>query len=317
LELAGESPAGYVSHRCLGDLYYEWNDLKAAVYHVQRAIEQIKIGGTTFLLAELNEMLASCLLALGDKAGAAEVFEKACRIAHNNSSGSIRAEHAARHIFLALRQDDLAAASQWGNRLAGDIDFLAYDLRHVEISLLIAQGRKAAAAEALRNIYAGSITGKIQSNSVLIRLYQALSADTQESALEFLSDALTMAETEGYVRTFVDRGKLLVVLLKKALSRGITPEYTGKLLKIIEAEEGRKRALKSEEKSFSSHLAILSGRELEVLRLMAEELSNQQIAEKLFISPGTVKIHAHNILEKLGVKARAQAVARAREINII
>ncbi len=317
LELAGESPAGYVSHQCLGDLYYEWNDLKAAVYHVQQAIEQIKIGGTTFLLVQLHEMLASCLLAQGDKAGAGEVFEKACRIAHNNSSGSIRAEHAARHIFLALRQDDLATASQWGNTLAGDIDFLAYDLRHAGISLLLAQGQKTAAAEALHSIYADSIKDKIQPNSVLGRLYQALSADTQESALEFLSGALTMAEPEGYIRTFIDRGKLLVTLLRKALSRGITPEYTGKLLNIIEAEEGRKRALKSGENLLSPHQAILSGRELEVLKLMAEELSNQQIAEKLFISTGTVKIHAHNILEKLGVKARTQAVARAREINLI
>jgi two-component system, NarL family, response regulator LiaR len=61
----------------------------------------------------------------------------------------------------------------------------------------------------------------------------------------------------------------------------------------------------------------LSKRELEVLQLMAEGLSNQEIAERLFVSLNTIKTHSSNILEKLDVKRRTQAVEKAKRLNII
>ncbi|MCB0180259.1 MAG: response regulator transcription factor, partial [Anaerolineae bacterium] len=61
----------------------------------------------------------------------------------------------------------------------------------------------------------------------------------------------------------------------------------------------------------------LSERELEVLQLLAEGLTNQQIAEKLFVVIGTIKKHTSNIYGKLGVSNRTQAIARARELNLL
>jgi LuxR family maltose regulon positive regulatory protein len=61
----------------------------------------------------------------------------------------------------------------------------------------------------------------------------------------------------------------------------------------------------------------LSERELEVLRLIAEGLSNRQIADQLTVVIGTVKAHSSNIYGKLGVSSRTQAIARARELNLI
>ena len=61
----------------------------------------------------------------------------------------------------------------------------------------------------------------------------------------------------------------------------------------------------------------LSDRELEVLRLVAEGLSNSEIADKLFISVGTVKTHVHNVLGKLSADGRPRAIARARELELI
>ena len=60
----------------------------------------------------------------------------------------------------------------------------------------------------------------------------------------------------------------------------------------------------------------LSEQELNVLRLLCAGLSNREIADKLFISPGTAKWHVHNILQKLGVNNRAQAIIRARELGL-
>jgi ATP/maltotriose-dependent transcriptional regulator MalT len=61
----------------------------------------------------------------------------------------------------------------------------------------------------------------------------------------------------------------------------------------------------------------LTERELEVLHLVGQGLSNREIGDQLYISTGTVKIHLHNIFKKLSVKNRALAIARARELKII
>jgi ATP/maltotriose-dependent transcriptional regulator MalT len=61
----------------------------------------------------------------------------------------------------------------------------------------------------------------------------------------------------------------------------------------------------------------LSERELEVLRLIAVGLSNREIAEQLYLSPGTIKTHVHNICGKLEASNRTQAVMHARDFNLI
>ena len=311
IELAGASPAAALPHCSLSALLYEWNDLGAAANHIQRAIELAQLEGNTELLSRAYGILARIRIAQGDEAGALKALEKVDFAAHKISSlPSARAEQAAFHILLALRQGDLATASKWGSKVAEDANDLPFFFSHVPIRLLIAQGKKPVALEKLQTLYKETVQGGVQSDLIAIRMNQALAADTVDSAVELVAEVLAMAEPEGYIRIFVDEGKLLAPLLRKAISQGIKPEYAAKLLAIIEAEKRRKPKTKAGG-------ALLSERELEILRLLASEISNQQIAERLFISTGTVKVHVHNILEKLGAKGRSQAVARAREIKII
>jgi LuxR family maltose regulon positive regulatory protein len=61
----------------------------------------------------------------------------------------------------------------------------------------------------------------------------------------------------------------------------------------------------------------LTPRELEVLRLLAQGFSNRQIAEKLVVAEGTVKFYVHAVLKKLEVHSRTQAIAKARELNLL
>jgi LuxR family transcriptional regulator, maltose regulon positive regulatory protein len=61
----------------------------------------------------------------------------------------------------------------------------------------------------------------------------------------------------------------------------------------------------------------LSGRELEVLKLLAAGASNQEIAMALVVTPGTVKLHVNHILSKLGVKNRTRAILRARDLGLL
>ena len=102
----------------------------------------------------------------------------------------------------------------------------------------------------------------------------------------------------------------------RPLSREFQPEYAGKLLSIIEAEEGRDKNKQMSTPSNTS-AGILSERELEVLRHLGAGLSNRQIAIKLFISLGTVKVHVHNLAEKLDARSRTQAIARAKELKLL
>jgi LuxR family maltose regulon positive regulatory protein len=100
-------------------------------------------------------------------------------------------------------------------------------------------------------------------------------------------------------------------LLYKAASRGIMPSYTGKLLAAFSPS---RQAYK---KAAGEIVEPLSSREMEVLQLIAEGLSNKEVADKIYLSLRTVKWHATNIYAKLGVKNRTQAVAKARTLGIL
>lgn len=293
-----------IAHAILSMIFFEWNDLEAAENHIQPVIE---LSQTTVIqqLQVPHRMLAFIRLIQGDESGFLKALEKADIEADNQSySPPFQAEHAAYHILFALRQDDLVTAEKWSSKLAEYSDNLSYYLDLIPSRLLIVQGKKSEAAEKLQVIYDIAVQSEAQRIMIICRVYQALTADNEESTMEFLFEALTMAEPEGYIRTFVDEGKLLKPLLEKALSKGVTPKYTRKLLTIIEAEERQKRSMKKVEGAPSTYQSLLSERELEVLRLMEEGLSNQQIADRLIISLSTTKNHVHNILEKLYVQGR-------------
>ena len=94
------------------------------------------------------------------------------------------------------------------------------------------------------------------------------------------------------------------------------PDYTGKLLAVFEAQE-QKREDTSSRPPVQYLLDPLSQRELEVLHLMAQGLSNQEMCERLFLALSTVKGHNRTIFGKLQVQRRTEAVARARELGLL
>jgi LuxR family maltose regulon positive regulatory protein len=155
-----------------------------------------------------------------------------------------------------------------------------------------------------------------------ILVLQALAHEVQGNfapALVSLERALTLAEPEGYVRIFVDEGLPMARLLSEAAAHGVMPDYIGKLLAVFEAEEQ-----KSEDKSIlppvspaQSLIEPLSQRELEVLQLIAQGLSNREISERLFLALDTIKGHNRRIYDKLQVQSRTEAIARARELGLL
>jgi LuxR family maltose regulon positive regulatory protein len=149
---------------------------------------------------------------------------------------------------------------------------------------------------------------------------QALALDAQgdtRHALDAVRRALALAEPEGYLRIFVDEGPPMARLLHEAAARGIVPEYAGRLLAAFPAVEPPRDGLLRVADTGVEMVEPLSGRELEVLRLVAQGLSNREIAQTLVISPKTVKRHTSSIYGKLGVHSRTQAVAKARNLGIL
>jgi LuxR family transcriptional regulator, maltose regulon positive regulatory protein len=145
----------------------------------------------------------------------------------------------------------------------------------------------------------------------------------RQRAREALERALTLAEPEGYLRTF-DQGVALTRLLVEAAQRGIARAYIGRIVDVIGTPPGFRGEpvdcpvpsdpVTRDEKGQAE---TLSERELEVLRLLARGASNQEIADDLVITVGTVKSHINHIAVKLDVHNRTAAVARGRELGLL
>ena len=135
--------------------------------------------------------------------------------------------------------------------------------------------------------------------------------------MQLLGNALSLAEPGGFIRIFVDEGLPMAQLLYEAAAHGFMPDYTGRLLAAFPTDEPEQADSSQSQAANSEWVEPLSEREIEVLQLIAEGLTNQEIASRLFLSLHTVKVHAHNIYGKLGVHNRTQAAARARALGIL
>jgi len=127
-----------------------------------------------------------------------------------------------------------------------------------------------------------------------------------------MAQALALAEPEGYLRLFGAEGKPMADLLAS-----LDPGSLGKYIDRIRAAGAQPNAMPPAAGSAQPAIDALSERELEVLRLLALGLSNQEIAQKLFVAVNTVKGHNLRIFAKLQAKSRSGAVARARELGFL
>ncbi|HRQ41320.1 MAG TPA: LuxR C-terminal-related transcriptional regulator [Chloroflexota bacterium] len=141
-------------------------------------------------------------------------------------------------------------------------------------------------------------------------LYQA--QNKMRAAEETMVQALRLAQPGGYIRLFVDLGPKTAVLLKRLAVQGIAPAYIRQILDAFPTTQTGPHAA-----TLPPLIESLTDRELDVLRLLAQRLSNKEIASELYIAPETVKRHTINIYQKLGVESRRQAVSKAAELGLL
>ncbi|MCR8842065.1 LuxR C-terminal-related transcriptional regulator [Paenibacillus sp. SC116] len=316
LNQIGDMPMPAVCEAYLGlaRICYEWNDLDTALHHVQLSIQLAKQLEQTDRAVAGELVLAQIKLAQGDVGGVAAILSRAEHIATQNHFILQILRIAEAQVHVMIQQEHLSAAGILSQK---------YDLPLSRARIYLAQGDTAAALaileSAIQKVEAKDL--KDERLKIFILMAIALYAHGEKTkALEALREALTMAEPSGFIRLFLDEGKSMKILLGEAVVHRIMPDYTVKLLAHFDNEEQiHKSASNIQLQSIPDRGLIepLSVRELEVLHLIAQGLSNHEISERLFIALTTVKGHNRVIFDKLQVKRRTEAVARARQLGLI
>ena len=340
------TPAISLIYQGLGYVSYEQNDLQDAERYLAKCIEIAEAWGNAEVLADSYIFLARVKQAQGDARGANGLIGKAEQLARENRVApmTVRLVHAHRaRLWIAQANPD--AAARWAASLApidtaeekkdnGQIHLYMGQIEQCTSSrLFIAQGQFREAERVLQPLLQPIEEAGWMGLLIEIQALLALALHGQgkvDEALDVLQSALTLAEPGGYVRVFVDLDASMAELLQQAVGRSISRDYAKRLLAAFPTSGFRSQVaragLGATPTSTPGPVTVepetvlieqLSERELEVLRLIAEGLTNREIAERLFIAVSTVKTHINNIYRKLDASNRAQAVTRVSELNLL
>jgi LuxR family maltose regulon positive regulatory protein len=296
----------------LGLIALERNDLPAAEKHLRDGMAVSRQGGLREDLLVGLAALGRLRACQGDLAGVQAAIEEGLAIIRSVDiawAETLMQAHLARSLHILGRHE---AAARW----ARDYQAVrAEPLREFEELTLARIWLASGAVESLGDILhpileKAEAAGRTRSSleaMILLGLYQHARQETG-TALVWLSKALALAAPEGILRPFLDEGQPLRVLLP--LVRQASPALVDTLLGQTPAAPGSGLA------TLDQLPEPLSDQELRVLRLVVAGKSNPEIAQALVISVGTAKWHVHNILQKLEVSTRPQAIARARELGM-
>ncbi len=307
----------------LGNVLYERNFLDEAEKVIREGLESnepwhnIMTDGFGLLA------LAYVLIAKGDYPGALQVAKKFETRLQDQTRPSEFAEpfHTLR-IFILLASGALQSASDWADQISLSEDFQ----RHENLYLLtlarirLAQGKFAEVEEILGKNPSNDLFGNLIVRKIEIHLLHAAALAGKQrlpEALGFIESSLALAEPEGYIQVFLNEGERIRALLSSYL-RTTAPAHALFAQKVLEAfARYRKTESPGSLPNVVGLIEPISERELEVLRLMAEGKTNQEIARQLVVARGTIKAHAANIYRKLDAANRTEAVARARHLGIL
>jgi LuxR family maltose regulon positive regulatory protein len=323
LEPPWSSMVGFL-HMRLARILCEQNELERATQHILTAREISQRSGNREAQACAAVVLGMIRQAGGDEKGALDLVREAEQTGPRNDFSQHAISTLPWRMRISFARGDFVAAAELirayelalgpgrsGPLMAllqetvdttlGHISLCEGDFSKAEISLAKVQD------EAEKSGRVGNVI-----EILLLRALAARGAGNVAKAIDLLAKAVKLAEPEGYIRVFVDLGAPMAALLKEAIPRGINSSYIRKLLTEFERKQ---RPVNTT--AYQPMVEPLTERELEVLRLLADGLSNEEIAKTLVLTVSTIKSHAHNIYAKLGVRTRTQAIKRAVSLNLL
>lgn len=305
----------------LGEVLYEWNRLEEAEQYIRDGLQDNEpwqnIMSDGFGLTALIRVLQ----AKGDYAGALRVADKfETRLAAHSWPREFDEDFHTLKVRIQLASGDLETSFDWAEKLDHGKEFNLHKERY-QITLAhirLAQGRYAETEELLAGETPPAGSGSQITRELEFNLLLAVAIFRQGRLLEainLMKSCLEMAEPEGYIRIFLDIGDPVGELLAAYL-QSVALENESFAHKVLDSFSSIHHESPPVSTSFGL-IEPLTGREFEVLQLLALGNTNIQIAGNLIIAPGTVKAHTSSIYRKLEVTNRTEAVARSKQLGIL
>lgn len=347
IQLAGQKlqkvlPA--MSYLGLGGILLEWNDVAVAEQHVMTAIAHASNGGDPAVLFDSYVVLASVKKVRGGINDAFAAIDDAEHVLQSRFSsqsllgGAMCNYLAALRARLHLAQGDLDVVNRWVQACVPLDNEPVNNVRVLELTTLarahLAYQQPAEALNILaRLLVVAEETDRID-NLISLLTFQAVALSARgdkRQAISTLLRALSLAESGGYIRTFINEGVVIKPLLLaildmlregQPLPHKVSLNYVCTLLAALEHCEDQATLSSSTSHAVQTPVqcpsaSLLSRRECEILRLMAQGLSDREIAQQLVLAESSVKTYAKRLYVKLDVKNRTQAVTRAFALRIL
>ena len=339
----GRQPHPILGHLYIssGQILLQWNELEAAERHYLRGIDLVSrdIPGEIqfFGIAGLPYLK----LAQGDREEAIRLALDCLERVQSYPLPYVPPLIRASLVRFWMRVNDQRRVEEWVSTCGltcEDTILYPYESQYTTLAkVMIWQGRNEEALELLAKLAPPEQLAYRKGKIYYIWALQAIALrqlNDLDGALMKLKDSLSLAQPEGYIRAYVDEGHLMEDLLARGTAQGIWRQasldgYVDILMAAFEKERTQSAAtlkLPREVPPFQPQpgrtggmelVEALSERELEVLRLAAQGLSNPEIGKALNLTEGTIKTHLHHIFGKWGVRGRIQAIALAKERHLI
>ena len=333
-------PASSMAYIGLSVILREWNDLPGALEMLQKGLALCRQWGEQGLF-DAYASLARVHQARHDWDAAFDALQHMKELVYRLTLPvQSLALVSAYEIRFWLAHGELTAARQVAEQMISEEEIAIKQLREIvqltRIRLRLALMQNEPPGTTLDPILAelhalrrAASTAERISSVVECYILEALAFSCQQNrdaALAALEQALTLAQPEGYIRLFVDEDAPMAHLLDAYHPTEVKlVEYRNTLLNAFPASHllsatsspGGLPPVDPVSPDTDTLIEVLSEREFEVLCLIADGLSNREIAERLVVSMGTIKTHVRNIYGKLGVNSRTRAVARARKLRLL
>ena len=311
---------GWANH-FLAAVHYHRNDLESAQRHAQQTFSHRHLHpsanvDSAFILVMIQQ-------ANGETREARKMLQTAMNFALEMRSPAYTHLVQSFQAELAVMQGRGHAYLQWaeqayaGLQLAPMVYFYAPPLTIPKVLLAAGTpgGRRMAAdcLQRLQEFAESKHHTRIMIEVLALKALLHNANNEQDAALVDLEDSLALAQAGGFIRLYVDLGPEIADLLRRMQNREPFTGYIASILKAFADSSSLASQLKVNEQLIEP----LTGREAEIIDLLAKRYSNKEIAAELVISPATVKRYASNLYKKLNVHNRREAVVAARALGLI
>jgi len=310
-----------------GTAAYHQNDLAAAEEHYSFVNQRpFRNYGHSFAYCACG--LALTYQARGQEQEARDVVDAALAYLLMTGNTQLLFVMKAFQAQLSLQQGQLTMASQWAARLDPIPPLspitLMYAPHMTVVKVWLAENTSASLAKAsglltqLRDFVEFTHNTNFLIETLSLQAMRDQLSGDESNALTTLEQALTLALPGNFIRRFVDLGQVMGNLLFK-LSPKVSElaAYQGKILAAFTPSTSQQGPYLQDDNGSQPLVEPLTDREMDVLLLLGQRLSDKEIAENLVISPSTVRSHTKNIYSKLDVNNRRQAVVRAQELRLL